>query len=188
MLFGTPSKLPDGRYFLKVSQDDQSRVMHQVNNVILAPSEQDSSVTVQQITQTALFSEVDDQIMTQAKASKQAWFGKDLSDETVVSAYQKSLSADNELLASFVTIKGKNVSTFYDAQKNMLETVQAHVPVDVLLELTGLMFTKRVFEPVWKVVQARRKAPPPKQKFPREYLFTDDPTPADDDDDDEPDL
>jgi hypothetical protein len=31
-----------------------------------------------------------------------------------------------------------------------------------------------VFEPVWKVVQGRIKAPQ-KPKFPREYLFTDDP-------------
>ena len=185
LLFGTPTKLPDGRYFLKVTKDDQSRPIYQVNNVTLVPSDQDSSVTLKNVT-TDLFSDIDELILSQAKASKQAWFGKEISDDTVVSAYQKSISPEDELFASFVTVKGKVVTTFYDAQKNLLETVQANVPVDVLLELTGLMFTKRVFEPVWKVVQARVKAPP-KQKFPREYLFTDDPTAAEEEDE-EPDL
>ena len=46
------------------------------------------------------------------------------------------------------------------------------------------MFTKRVFEPVWKVVQARRTTPP-KTKFPKEYMFTDDPEAVEDE---EPDL
>jgi Family of unknown function (DUF5871) len=187
LLFGTPTKLPDGRYFLKVTKDDQSRAIYQVNNVILVPSDQDSSVTVKNISSSEdLFSSIDEVVLSQAKTSKQAWFGKDISDETVTTAYQKSVSTDHELFASFVTVKGKVVTTCYDAQKNLLETVQANVPVDILLELTGLMFTKRVFEPVWKVVQARVKAPP-KQKFPREYLFTDDPTTAEEEDE-EPDL
>jgi hypothetical protein len=184
MLFGTPTKLPDGRYFLKMTQDDQTRIIYQVNSVLLEPSTQDSSVTVKTIQQETLFSEIDETILTQAKASKQAWFGKEVSDETVMSAYQKSLSSERELFASFVTIKGKIVSTFYDPQKNILEGVQANTPVDILLELSGLMFTKRSFEPVWKVVQARVKAQP-KNKFPREYLFTDEPEAAEED---EPDL
>jgi hypothetical protein len=46
-------------------------------------------------------------------------------------------------------------------------------PVDAWFELIGLVFTKRTFEPVWKVIQVRIRTAP-KSKFPREYLFRDD--------------
>ena len=168
MLFDTPAKLQDGRYFLKITNDDGSRVMHQVNTVQfysenLIPSD------------STIFSRIDEAIVTQAKESKVAWFGKEISDETVISAYQGSINLKGELSASFATIKGTVVTTCFDTQKNTVELDQI-VPgtlVDVLLELVGLVFTKRAFEPVWKMIQVRVKAPP-RPRFPREYLFSDD--------------
>jgi hypothetical protein len=175
MLFDKPSKLQDGRYFLKISTDDGGRVMHQVNNVkfyteCLVPSDN------------TLFSDIDEAIVTQAKESKVAWFGKEISDETVTSAYQKSISLEGELSASFASIKGDVVTTCYDTQKNKVEldTITAGTPVDVLLELVGLVFTKRSFEPVWKMIQVRVKSAP-KPRFPREYLFKDDVEPEEED-------
>jgi hypothetical protein len=166
MEYGTPSKIPDGRYFLKVTKNG-GKVFHQVNNVKfftdnIVPSD------------TSLFSQIDDEILAQAKASKVAWFGKEISDETVTSAYQKSINLAGELPASFATIRGEIVTTCYDTQKNAvdLSSVSAGSPVDVLLELIGLVFTKRTFEPVWKMIQVRVKSQP---RFPREYLFSDDP-------------
>ena len=171
MLYGVPSKLPDGRYFLKVTQDRGDRCVHQVNNVKLATDGNQVTITVP--SDTTLFSDIDEQIITQAKESKVLWFGKEIADETVVAAYQKSVNPEHELSASLVTIKGEVVTVFYDTQKKRVDLVQSG-SVDVLLELSGLVFTKRAFEPVWKVVQGRVKAPQ-KPKFPREYLFKDDP-------------
>jgi hypothetical protein len=171
MLYGVPSKLPDGRYFLKVTQDSGDRCVHQVNNVKLATDGNQVTITVP--SDTTLFSDIDEQIITQAKESKVLWFGKEIADETVVAAYQKSVNPEHELSASLVTIKGEVVTVFYDTQKKRVDLVQSG-SVDVLLELSGLVFTKRAFEPVWKVVQGRVKAPQ-KPKFPREYLFKDDP-------------
>lgn len=171
MLFSTPAKLQDGRYFLKVSQEDGTRVVHQLNGVTFSSIE---GVQATIKTDSTLFSEIDEQIITQAKASKVEWFGKEISDETVSSAYQKSVNPELELSASFATIKGEIVTMFYDTQKNPVDKIDTGVPVDVLLELSGLVFTKRAFEPVWKVLQVRIKAAP-KSKFPREYLFKDDP-------------
>ena len=171
MLFAKPAKLQDGRYFLKVTQDDGSRVMHQVNGVTFVSIE-GTQTTIK--TDSELFSDIDELIVAQAKQSKVEWFGKEISDETVSSAYQKSVNPESELSASFATIKGEIVTMFYDTQKNTLDGVETGVPVDVLLELSGLVFTKRAFEPVWKVIQVRVKATP-KPKFPREYLFKDDP-------------
>ena len=175
MLYGVPSKLPDGRYFLKVTQDSGDRCVHQVNNVKMAVTE-GNQVTVTIPGDVTLFSDIDEQIVAQAKDSKVLWFGKEISDETVTSAYQKSVNPESELSASFVTIKGEIVTTFYDTQKARVDLTQfgSSPSVDILVELSGLVFTKRAFEPVWKVVQGRVKAPQ-KPRFPREYLFKDDP-------------
>ena len=171
MLYGVPTKLPDGRYFLKVTQDSGDRCVHQVNNVRLAADGNQVTITIP--SDVTLFSDIDEQIVTQAKESKVLWFGKEIADETVMVAYQKSVNPEHELSASLVTIKGEVVTAFYDTQKNRVDSVPSG-SVDVLLELSGLVFTKRAFEPVWKVVQGRVKAPQ-KPKFPREYLFKDDP-------------
>ena len=179
MLYGIPAKLPDGRYFLKVTQDSGDRCVHQVNNVKLVT--EGSQVTITVARDVTLFSDIDEQIITQAKESKVLWFGKEIADETVMAAYQKSLNPEHELSASLVTIKGEVVTVFYDTQKARVELAQSG-SVDVLLELVGLVFTKRAFEPVWKVVQGRVKAHQ-KPKFPREYLFKDDPA-----EEEEPDI
>lgn len=171
MLFGTPAKLPDGRYFLKMSECP----VQQINNVPFQHTQ--TSVTLKiSDAYVDIFSEIDEAILAQAKESKVSWFGKEISDDTVLSAYQKSLNPENELSASFITSKGNVLTSCYDSQKNTLqfEDIVDGTPVDVLLELSGLVFTKRVFEPVWKVVQVRVKKSPVK-KFPREYLFMDDP-------------
>lgn len=170
MLFGAPTKLQDGRYFLKITSDNGSRVIHQVNGVTMS-----GQVTLNVPGHKDFFSGIDEEILTQAKASKVEWFGKEISDETVTSAYQKSVNPEGELSASFATIKGQIVTTAYDTQKNSIDvsTIDATTTVDVFLELVGLVFTKRAFEPVWKLIQVRVKGQP-KSRFPREYMFADD--------------
>ena len=180
MLFGTPSKLQDGRYFLRITDDDGQKAMHQLNNITLAITD-DNQVTVSGA-DPALFSQIDDQILSQAKDSNILWFGKEISNETITSSYQTSLNPESELSASLTTIKGKIVTTVYDTQKKQVELGAIGTdPVDAWFELIGLVFTRRTFEPVWKIVQVRIRSAP-KSKFPREYLFRDD---EDEDDEDQ---
>ena len=176
MLFGSPTKLADGRYFLKITSDNGSHVIHQVNGVTMS-----GQVTLSVPGHKDFFSGIDEAILAQAKTSKVEWFGKEISDETVTSAYQKSVNPEGELSASFATIKGEIVTTAYDSQKNKIDvtSIEATTPVDVFLELVGLVFTKRAFEPVWKLVQVRVKGQP-KSRFPREYMFADEEEPDED--------
>ena len=109
MKYGTPSKLPDGRYFLKVTDDSDGRVFHQVNSVQYTPGE-NYQVNLK-VTDVDFFSALDEQILAQAKESKQSWFGKEVSDETVLSAYQKSVNPDGVLEATLATVKGEVVTT-----------------------------------------------------------------------------
>jgi len=169
MEYGTPQKLPDGRYFLKISG-----ARHQVNGLVLQDSFATKSVNFK--TDSDIFAKIDEQVLTQAKQSKQEWFGKELSDETIQSAYQESVT-DGVLGASLVTVKGQVGTMAFDTRKNPVELkdIQAETTCDCVIELSGLWFLKKSFGPIWRVVQVRVRAAPKAPEIPKEYLFSDEP-------------
>lgn len=166
MEYGKPQKLPDGRYFLKISG-----VRHQVNGLVVQGGISGRSTTFK--TDSKLFSETDEQIISQAKTSKQEWFGKELSDDWIQSAYQESVT-DGVLDASLAVQRGEITCQAFDTQKNQiqLQDIQDGATCDSILELAGLCFLKKSFSPVWRVLQIRVRTPKPKAP---EYLFSDDP-------------
>lgn len=174
MEYAKPQKLPDGRYFLKVTG-----ARHQVNGLTLQDAFTSKAVNFT-VPDTTLFSQIDEEILTQAKASKVEWFGKELSDETITNAYQESVT-DGVLGASLATLKGDIVTVAFDTQKNSIELqdVKTGSTVDVLLELSGLWFLKKSFGPIWRVIQVRVRGAAARVP-PKEYLFTDDPEPEED--------
>jgi hypothetical protein len=176
MEYATPQKLPDGRYFLKITG-----ARHQVNGLILQDSLASKSVNFK--TSSNIFSEIDEQVLAQAKLSKQEWFGKELLDDTIVAAYQESVT-DGVLGASLATVKGQVVTLAFDTRKNPVELqdVQPETSCDVVLELSGLWFLKKSFGPIWRILQVRVRAAPKAPELPKEYLFADEPVDEDDDD------
>jgi len=176
MEYATPQKLPDGRYFLKISG-----ARHQVNGLILQDSLASKSVNFK--TDSNLFSVIDEQILAQAKLSKQEWFGKELSDETIQNAWQESVT-DGVLGASLATVKGQVVTLAFDTRKNPVELqdIQPETSCDVVLELSGLWFLKKSFGPIWRILQVRVRAPPKTPELPKEYLFSDEPVDQEDED------
>ena len=172
MLFGAPAKLADGRYFLKITSDDKARVIHQVNNVTMS-----GQVTLNVSGHKDFFAGIDDAILTQAKASKVEWFGKEISDETISKAYQSALEGP-VFQAPLATVNGKVVTVAYDAQKVSVDmaNIQKDATLDILVELAGLWFLKKSFGPIFRIAQIRVAAPPvQKRSFPTEYLFDDAP-------------
>ena len=169
MEYAKPQKLPDGRYFLKVTG-----ARHQVNGLTLQDSLAAKAVNFG-VSDPTLFAKIDEEILSQAKESKVEWFGKELSDETITNAYQESVT-DSVLGASLATLKGEIVTTAFDTQKNMVELqdVKSGSTMDVLLELSGLWFLKKSFGPIWRVIQVRVRGSPARV-HPKEYMFTDDP-------------
>ena len=175
MEYGKPQKLPDGRYFLKITG-----ATHQVNGLVLQDSFTNKSVNFKVPSDFTLFSTVDQELLTQAKASKLEWFGKDLSDETINNAYQESVT-DGILSVNLATVKGEIVTTVFDTAKNPVERqdVKPDTKCDVLLELSGMWFLKKSFGPIWRVVQIRVRGVT-KPTIPKEYMFTDEPEEEDD--------
>ena len=176
MEYATPQKLPDGRYFLKISG-----ARHQVNGLILQDSLATKSVNFK--TDSNIFAEVDGHILTQAKLSKQEWFGKELSDETIQSEWQESVT-DGVLGASLVTVKGQVATLAFDTRKNPVELqdIQPETSCDVVLELAGLWFLKKSFGPIWRILQVRVRAPPKTPELSKEYLFSDEPVDQEEED------
>jgi hypothetical protein len=170
MEYGKPLKLPDGRYFLRISGKTQ-----QVNGLVLQDSLETKTVNFKVPEGSDIFKRIDEELLTQAKASKVEWFGKELSDETILNAFQESVT-DGVLGASLSSVKGQVTTTAFDTQKNSIElqAVKSESKCDVMFELAGLWFLKKSFGPIWRVLQVRVRGgavPPP----PKEYMFTDEP-------------
>jgi hypothetical protein len=168
MEYGKPQKLPDGRYFLKISGQ-----RHQVNGIIAQDGLASKSINFK-IEDQSVFDTIDAELLTKAKESKVEWFGKELSDETIVNAFQESVT-DGVLGASLVSVKGQVATLAFDRQKNplALEDVTAGSQCDALFELAGLWFLKKSFGPIWRVVQVRVRTGAQVPNFPKECLFTD---------------
>jgi hypothetical protein len=175
MEYGKPQKLPDGRYFLKISGQ-----RHQVNGIIAQDGLASKSINFK-IEDQSVFDTIDAELLAKAKESKVEWFGKELSDETITNAFQESVT-DGVLGASLATIKGEVVTTAFDTQKNPVELqdVKPESKVDVLFELSGLWFLKKSFGPIWRVIQVRVRSGAQRAPAPKEYLFTDAPESDDD--------
>lgn len=170
MEYGKPQKLPDGRYFLKISGQ-----RHQVNGIIAQDGLASKSVNFK-IEDPKIFNDIDAELLAKAKESKVEWFGKELSDETITNAFQESVT-DGVLGASLASVKGQVVTLAFDSQKNVLtlEEVAAGSQCDALFELAGLWFLKKSFGPIWRVVQVRVRTGARPAAFPKEYLFSDEP-------------
>ena len=176
MEYGKPQKLPDGRYFLKISGP-----RHQVNGVVAQDGLVSKSVNFK-IEDPKIFNDIDAELLAKAKESKVEWFGKELSDETITNAFQESVT-DGVLGASLASVKGQVVTLAFDSQKNPMnfEEVVVGSQCDALFELAGLWFLKKSFGPIWRVIQVRVRTGSRVQNFPKEYLFSDEPEAEEDD-------
>ena len=176
MIFGKPKKLPDGRYYLKVTKDDESRVMYQLNKTKMVTKFDDSeNVTLELVeSAAAIVSKVDDEIIAAAKVNCLDWFGKALADKTLDTAFSRSVK-DGVMNVGKATVKGHVLTkVFNSVTKEAVETstLESDTMCDVMLEFSGVWFMKKTFGPIWRIAQARILAPP-KKVYPDEYLFQD---------------
>jgi hypothetical protein len=174
MQFASPQKLPDGRYFLKITGQ-----MIQLNNVKVQEG-LTPSVTIE--VPEDKFSSIDEAIVEEAKKSKVAWFGRELSDETIQAAFQGSVT-DGCLSASLAKLKGEVVTKAFNSQKEPIElsSVEPGAQCDLFVELSGLWFLKKSFGPVWRIIQARVRGGVRPPSFPTQYMFEDEAEPEEDD-------
>jgi len=177
MEYSQPVKIPDGRYYIKVTKGGE-RVFYQLNKLKLMD---ESLLATKNLTFALpemacdILSAVEDELMSQAIASKMDWFGKDIANETISKAYQSALEGAT-FQAPLATVNGQNVALAYDSRKEavQLDQIQKDAVIDVLVELSGLWFLKKSFGPIFRIAQIRVPNQAPARKtFPTQYLFDD---------------
>ena len=180
--YSEPKQLSNGCYAARVTNEDGSRVLRQLNNVTLLSDFQETQVVVFDIGNCMdSIKEVDSLNIDASKVNSAAWFGRELAPKTLESAYGHSVTADGEI--SLHKVKGLKV---YNHKKEIVEpeSLALNTRCDVIAELSNLTFTKKSFKAVWKLVQVKLRAPP-KTKYTDEYLFQDEEGQAVSDSDDE---
>ena len=175
MNYGTPKKIPDGRYYLKVTDADGGRVMVQLNKIrLLTTFTESDDVTLElNSAASAKISEIDTQNIIAAKANCQEWFGKSLADQTLETAYSKS-TQDLTMNTTKAKVGSQVVTKTFSHDRTVVDTNQLVIGTecDVILEFSGIWFMKKTFGPIWRVAQVRLLAPP-KKLYPDDYLFQD---------------
>ena len=175
MKYSAPTQLPDGRYYSKVLNDDDKRVIIQLNNSTLVSNFDEDEVTISlnEAGQSKI-NDFDNQNVAAAKENSETWFGKVLTDKTLEAAYIKSLANDCMIVTKLKN-KNKVLTNIYthDKQAADSELLTESTVCDVVLEFSGIWFRNKSYGSVWRVVQVRMKPPPRKPKV-QEYLFQDD--------------
>jgi len=170
-MFTVPKKTQDGRYYVK----PVDRKTVQLNNVSLVSVTQDG-VTLS-VGESQAISDVDNLILSYAKEHSEEWFSRVVAEKTLEAAYVKSASDGVMNVA-----KPAYHKVYRNRELESGDALCDGLSCDVVLELSGVSFTKKTFNPVWRLVQTRIKDAP-KKKYHEEYLFQDD-EPAEVSDDD----
>jgi len=118
----------------------------------------------------------EDDVLAKAKESKMAWFGKEIADSRLESAFTSSFSLDENILSVHMAEKVR----LYDAKRELLEDKELAKDdvVDVVVQLRSVQFLQKSFETEWVLHQAKFKAEPKPKKAVVDFsdcLFDEDP-------------
>ena len=169
MKFTEPKQLADGRFFVKVSQDDDRNVTLQLNKVTLMSNfaESEDSVTVGVQNKDSVL-KMEQDILRAAKENSTSWFGREVQQKTLDAAFTRSLSDEGAMNLN-KSKRGKIGYFNSDKQESQtpLNSLEVDAVVDMLVELTGIWFLKKSFGLHWRIIQVR-DSPKPKKQL---YLF-----------------
>jgi hypothetical protein len=125
----------------------------------------------------------EDAVLAKAKESKMAWFGKEIADSRLESAFTSSFSLDENILS----VHKAETVRLYDAKRALIEDKELTKDdvVDVVVQLRSVQFLQKSFETEWVLHQAKFRAEPKPKKAVVDFsdcLFEEDP--EDDEEDD----
>jgi hypothetical protein len=168
MEFGTPVKLPDGRYYLKITGES---VYFQLSKIDVQSLSRDLSIQLTEAQQEAI-RKYEEEILAKAKASSQDWFGREVTPTAIDKAFYSSLT-DGKFDVKMATAKGEVVTKVFGADKQPKAMDEVSGKVDLIVELSGVYFFKKSFGPIFRVIQVKESGSVSK-KVPAEYMFQDD--------------
>lgn len=170
MNYGTPKKLVDGRYFLKITDGNSGRVILQMNKVTFLTKFDDLDDVTIKLSEESVSKIVgiDQENLAAAKINCTEWFGKQMIEQTLDTAYTKSIQDTSMNVGKLPNVK------VYNHDKTIMDSSElvGGETCDIMLELSGIWFMKKTFGSVWRIVQVRLTKPP-KKVYTDEYLFQD---------------
>jgi len=173
MEFGSLVKVPDGRYYLKVSGSNRA----QFNNIMTDSFMGKPILLSLNDQQTEQIKSLESQVLERAKKNSVEWFSREIAEATIEKAFQSSLSTGSFEVA-LSSSKGRVTTTFWNTDKTQKELDSDWSSgADIIVELSGVWFLKRSFGPIFKILQVKSTKP----KKVVEYLFKDE-DPSDDED------
>ena len=104
----------------------------------------------------------EDVVLAKAKESKVDWFGKEIADSRLESAFTSSFSTDEKILS----VHKAELVRVYDAKRELVEDKELAKDdvVDVVVQLRSVQFLQKSFETEWVLHQAKFKAEPKPKK------------------------
>lgn len=169
MLYDTPAKGDDGLYFVKALNDTKRKCLVQLNKVKVVDTSGDVVFDVVSEGNAKKISDIDALNLEAARENCETWFGKQLSENVIASAYTSSIT-DGQLSGECIEF----TKVFNAEQQQVdLENVQPGKTCDVILEFAGIWFAKKSFGSSWNIVQVRVHPDPILDTYPEDYAFVD---------------
>ena len=170
MLYNAPIKGEDGLYFVKALNDSKRKCLVQLNKVKITDVSGDVVMDLNSDTNIAKVQAIDNENLDAAFDNAETWFGKNLSEKVIKSAYTSSI-ADGQITGERI-----EVTKVFNSDQEMIDfdDIQPEKTCDVILEFAGIWFAKKSFGSSWNVVQIRTYPEPILDTYPEGYAFVDD--------------
>lgn len=171
--YGELRKLQDGRYFAKATYEDGKKVCKQFNAVTLKSKLSETrNVIVDVSNHLNVFEDYKNDIIRAATDNSESWFKKVLNEKTIEAAFDSPITQDEQIMVSKVY---NEIPIFSHTRESVSEEdLPEDTVCDVILQYSGITFSKKSFSPMWRIVQVKLRAPPKKKAY-MEYMFEDEP-------------
>jgi hypothetical protein len=155
MEFGEPVKSADGSYIVKVTGD----VKFQVTNMTLGDTTSVTSSDAKTI------KDIEESILLKAEEVSESWFGQVVSPGRLRRSFNSSIED-----SVFDCIMSKSV-TYWNSKKELVTSEDVGTNVDCIVELVGVRISKKIFEPLFRIIQVKEH----RQVQKPSYMFKDEP-------------
>lgn len=169
MLYNAPVKGDDGLYFVKALTDEKRKCFVQLNRVNIGDVSGEITFDLNSELNRSKIQTIDGLNLEAARENCVTWFGKELSEDVIRSAYTQSLVNDQ------ITGESITVTKIFNSDQEIVgtEMLKPGKRCNIILEFAGLWFAKKTFGPTWNVFQVRVFDEPTLEVYPEEYAFND---------------
>ena len=151
MIYDTLSKGEDGLYHSRALNDEKKRYFIQLNGVTVSDVDHETGEVSFEVTGEDNQAKVESVHVTNLQSAlenSKTWFGKELPEKTISSAYTRSENLETDRISA---------TRVFDHTKESVEfsSITVGMSCTVLVEFSGLWFAKKAFGPSWNIIQLK---------------------------------